>query len=67
MQVVDFKNWLNGLPSEFDDMEFVFRKVIESDTNEFQADDEYIVSGGIDVGNKVAFLCNMESHLLMEK
>ena len=62
MKIKDLKRWLNTLPSEMDECEMVFRKIIPCDDENWLASDKPISACGIDAGSNEAYFCDEKSY-----
>ena len=62
MNIKDLRDWLKELPTEFDDFDLVFRKIVPLDKDNWSAYDKTIASCGVDSGNNEVYFCDEDSH-----
>ena len=67
MKLTELKEWVNKLPEEeLGNYTVVYRTIGELGDEEHYAFDEPITASGVDVDNNEIYLCNEESHKLIQ-
>ena len=68
MKVKDLREWINNLPSEFDENDVVYRRIMGEVDNESWGCLDVPISGvGIDDGDNEMYLCDEETSEIIEK
>lgn len=65
--IKEYREWINSIPSDFDDCQMVFREIEKLDEDNLIAKDRPIVAVGIDDGTKEAYLCDGDSAKILNE
>lgn len=65
--IKEYREWINSLPTEFDECNLVYREIASFAGDKYAAKDTPIMAIGIDDENMEAYLCNDKSAKILKE